>query len=485
MSDWPKRLRVICFPACVLTAVACGRGSPVPADGGPADAGQPPDSGTSADAGIDAGFDAGCGDLLTDPANCGACGRACAGGQTCSAGICACPPAMSLCDQNAPYCADLTRDASNCGACGVVCAASDFCVSGSCVADCSAPLVVCPLDGGSVCTGLAYDVSNCGSCGHACAPGELCAKGNCLQQQPPALAVARWALGAATAPDGHIFAVGGQGETAQLLNVTEVLDVSGSAWALGPPLAVARSGLAVVTGLDGRIYALGGYAGIITGAAEVLDPDAGSWAALPPLPTPRAWLSALAGPDGKIYAIGGQAVADGGAVDVATVEAFDPTANRWEAVAPLPEPREAAAGVTGPDGKLYVVGGQVYTGSAGSTPATSLRSLRVYDTGSGQWSSGADMPTPRFGLAAAIGSDGRLYAIGGANNSQSLTTVEAYDFSAAAWSQGLDPMPTGRYGLAAVSRQGLIFAIGGGIVGPLNGIMNTVEYYDAATGQWE
>jgi len=42
-------------------------------------------------AGGGAGGAAGCGDTMTDPANCGVCGNECIPGLSCTAGVCACP----------------------------------------------------------------------------------------------------------------------------------------------------------------------------------------------------------------------------------------------------------------------------------------------------------------------------------------------------------------------------------------------------------
>ena len=41
------------------------------------------------------------------------------------------------------------------------------------------------------------------------------------------------------------------------------------------------------------------------------------------------------------------------------------------------------------------------------------------------WTTVAPMPTPRYGLAAVSGPDGRIYAIGGDDGSSYLNTVEA------------------------------------------------------------
>lgn len=99
-------------------------------------------------------------------------------------------------------------------------------------------------------------------------------------------------------------------------------------------------------------------------------------------------------------------------------------------------------------------------------------------TSTGAWTTVAPMPTPRFALAAATGSDGRVYAIGGENGDTVLSTVEAFDPGADAWSR-VAPMPTARAALAAVvGKDGRIYVIGGRTGNPCDGsrvALNTVE----------
>jgi len=57
-----------------------------------------------------------CASLDSDPANCGACSKACAPMRQCCSGVCA----------------DTSADSTNCGACGVICQASDDCKGGVC-----------------------------------------------------------------------------------------------------------------------------------------------------------------------------------------------------------------------------------------------------------------------------------------------------------------------------------------------------------------
>jgi len=64
------------------------------------------------------------------------------------------------------------------------------------------------------------------------------------------------------------------------------------------------------------------------------------------------------------------------------------------------------------------------------------------------WTTLAPMPTARHGLAAAAGSDGKIYAIGGTISSgAAVATMEAYDPVADTWSAAA-PMSAARTGLA-------------------------------------
>ncbi len=89
-----------------------------------------------------------CADLANDPANCGSCGTACPGGQSCANGVCSGSVAPCLAGRvndgcnlgGSPVglccpgggCSDPTNDAQNCGGCGLACAAGQKCVAAIC-----------------------------------------------------------------------------------------------------------------------------------------------------------------------------------------------------------------------------------------------------------------------------------------------------------------------------------------------------------------
>lgn len=76
----------------------------------------------------------------TDPANCGACGAACAPSQVCAPTGCSdtCPASTTKCDRS---CVDVTSDVANCGACGAVCtapaSATPTCKASACGFECN------------------------------------------------------------------------------------------------------------------------------------------------------------------------------------------------------------------------------------------------------------------------------------------------------------------------------------------------------------
>ncbi|MFO0627979.1 MAG: hypothetical protein U0325_20555 [Polyangiales bacterium] len=134
-------------------------------------------------------------------ANCGACGRACAGGANatgvCVAGVCGitCAAGFSDCDGNAANgCETATlTSVANCGACGRTCAAATnatpTCAAGTCGIACAAGFGNCDGNAANGCeTATVTNASNCGVCGITCLSGFTCIAGRCesVSCPPPA-----------------------------------------------------------------------------------------------------------------------------------------------------------------------------------------------------------------------------------------------------------------------------------------------------------
>ena len=228
-------------------------------------------------------------------------------------------------------------------------------------------------------------------------------------------------LPAATGPDGRIYAIGGLTDTGVVSEV-DAYDTTTNSWTTVASMpGGARSDLAAATGPDGRIYAIGGFDGTtVLSRVEAYDPTTNTWTTEAPMPGgPREDLVAATGPDGRIYAIGGDAGSCGS--ETSRVEAYDTSTNTWTTLASMPGGgRTNLAGAVGPDGRVYAIGG------ATNFCASSFTScVEGFNPSSDTWTTGQSMPTTRQFEGVATGPDGRIYAIGGYNGVR-LTTVEAY-----------------------------------------------------------
>ncbi len=188
-----------------------------------------------------------------------------------------------------------------------------------------------------------------------------------------------------------------------------------SRWHVLASLPTARSGLAV-NAFENNIYAFGGETSQgVTGLAERYDPSTDQWTKLAPKPVPVTEArSAVLG--GKIYVPGGKTQA--GEVSDA-LDIYDPRQDRWESGPNLPVGLSAYA-LASFEGRLYLFGG--WDGE------NYLDSVYVYRSESQSWSKAESMPTHRaFAGATVVG--GKVYVVGGRNETGDLTVNEAFNLS--------------------------------------------------------
>jgi N-acetylneuraminic acid mutarotase len=231
----------------------------------------------------------------------------------------------------------------------------------------------------------------------------------------------------------------------------------------------ARQELAVV-GLGGQLYVIGGLDmnGGILARVERYDPQANRWMEVAPLP--RAMHHVNAG------VVNGQIVVAGGLVTgfaaVGNVYLYDPGANAWTSGPSLPAGEERGAGAVGVIGeRLYLAGG--FRGDQSVADFSALEG--------GAWTRLADLPAKRDHLMAAV-SGAKLYVIGGRDNGALTGRVDIWDGSA--WSSGA-AMPTPRAASAAGLLGNEIFVAGGeGNSATPNGIFVEVEAYDVGANSW-
>ncbi|MEO0325005.1 MAG: MXAN_6577-like cysteine-rich protein [Myxococcota bacterium] len=154
----------------VCTSGVCEGDAGPGLDGAPGDAGTP-DAGSDAfvqdlGAGDMSGGDMGAGDMGAGDMGGGDLGGGDMGGDEL-----ACDVGERACDDT---CVDSNTDPANCGACGVACAFDEVCAAGTCQDVCTDPTSFCR----GLCVDLATDNANCGGCGVPCPTG-LCNEGAC------------------------------------------------------------------------------------------------------------------------------------------------------------------------------------------------------------------------------------------------------------------------------------------------------------------
>ncbi len=262
-----------------------------------------------------------------------------------------------------------------------------------------------------------------------------------------------------------------------------VVSATGLSWTTRASLPTARYGLGVATGNDGTVYAVGGAWGAASGVdtslatVEAYTPTSDTWSTKPSMPGGTRSQLGVAACGGKIYALGGWHWNGTEYVLVGTVEAYDPSSNAWATKAPMPTPR-VYLGVAASGGKIYAIGG---LGTPTGTYYPTLTTVEAYDPVTNTWTARAPMPTARYLLAVATGSDGKIYAIGGKVGIEAINTVEAYDPKTDTWAQKAS-LPTARFGLGAATSGGSVYAIGGLTATDL--ALGTVEAYDPKADTW-
>ena len=136
----------------------------------------------------------------------------------------------------------------------------------------------------------------------------------------------------------------------------------------------------------------------------VSTPASGRWEARAAIASGPRQETAVVALGGEVYVLGGF---DGSGRVVATVEAYDPRADRWRSVADLPlAMHHANAAVV--DGRIYVTG--FLTGRGFEADGRAF----VYEPERDTWEAIAPLPAGRERGASAVAVvDGRIYVAGG------------------------------------------------------------------------
>ncbi|HET7363140.1 MAG TPA: kelch repeat-containing protein [Burkholderiales bacterium] len=299
-------------------------------------------------------------------------------------------------------------------------------------------------------------------------------------------------LGAAA--NGKLYVFCGLAPGWKPIGMVYEYDPATDKWTKKKPMPLASHHVSF-TEHKGKIYAFGGFvlpqsgppAWVPIDNAWEYDPAADTWRALAPLPTRRGSPVAVSVGE-KIYVIGGAATLPGADAvhparphsSVGAVEEYDPAANVWRARAPLPTPRNHAVGAA-VNGKIYVIGGRV-GGAFVSSGSSNVGVVEEYDPAADRWGAPkARMPSARSAMAAgAYG--GRIYVAGGeGQDDRSMFTwraLEAYDPASNSWS-ALPSMPVSRHGLAGAVVGKRLHMVSGDVQSAGTGVQVHTDSHDA------
>ena len=274
-----------------------------------------------------------------------------------------------------------------------------------------------------------------------------------------------------------------------------------SPWKKGAPFPEPDEELYGVT-VGGKLSVIGGFGeGKARGANYEYDPATDKWTKKKSMPR-AAHHAALAAYNGKIYVCGGFVAPEKSPLPIGAawqpvddVWEYDPTADSWKTLAPLPGNRGSAVAVEA-GGKIHVIGGATTVEGSKDPfftffgPCRVLNTNDVYDPVTNKWESRKPMAVPRnHAFAGAV--NGKIYVIGGRTghgfilSATNTDVVEEYNPVADMWSAPKERMPTARSGGGYGTDGRRIYVAGGEVTtNQLVGAFRGIEAYEPATNSW-
>jgi N-acetylneuraminic acid mutarotase len=259
---------------------------------------------------------------------------------------------------------------------------------------------------------------------------------------------------AAVATDGaRVYVMGGSTESGRT-GAVQILDVASGVWAEAESLPEPTD-WGTAAWMDGALHFIGGVTNHAGASTQhlVYDRTADAWSAVPPVPAPIAGTAGLT--DGsRIYVFAGNSGSS--PAHTSTTRIYNAATESWSTGTAVPGARINWSG-TYLDGRFYLVGG----GTPGLGTSDDLLS---YDPEANSWAALAPVPLAREAHGVA-GSLGRICAIGGrlaaqGNFNTPWADVSCYDPDAEVW-MSAPLLPRALQEVAAVTVDGEIIAVGG------------------------
>ncbi len=190
--------------------------------------------------------------------------------------------------------------------------------------------------------------------------------------------------GSAAQANGKLYLIGGWTNDASggqsLTDRVQIYDPASDSWSFGAsaPLATAGSGTVAV---GSRIYLINGRIGgdAVTNRSFVYDTSADSWQELPQTTLVGVYEASAGYVNNRIYLVGGRSSVNGPSIQL--LQTYELSLSQWrKGLFPLLPTAASAAAVS--DGRLFVVGGRVMTGTD-DAPGAVTDQVQIYDPGLG------------------------------------------------------------------------------------------------------
>jgi hypothetical protein len=280
-----------------------------------------------------------------------------------------------------------------------------------------------------------------------------------------ALPIPRSEMAWAAVVRGQMHIVGGYGEGAVNRDYHHLYEPAADRWLNGAPLPRGANHVAVAAEGD-LLYACGGFVEQnrrSDALAFVYDSGSNAWRPIAPMPRPRGAAAAVM-LEGRLHLIGGASEPAAERASVGWHEVYDPKADRWTALKPLPGARDHV-GCVAHGGLIHVIGGRFNTFEYNTTLH------HVYLPARDTWELRAPMPTERSGHGLVVYRN-RFWAMGGEGGeivggvprqARVYGQMESYDPASDTWRKHA-PMLTPRHAVGAVAIGDWIYVAGGGAV---------------------
>lgn len=209
---------------------------------------------------------------------------------------------------------------------------------------------------------------------------------------------------AVATPDGKIFVFGGACNVGGDNTSTLMYDIAGDSWSTCAAIPVGMDTPTAALGSDGKIIVIQGPTNLApTATVRIYDPSNNTWS-LPNVPNPSDLTlqpAALISPLGQSWFIDGMHLGQ----FERSVDIFDATADKWIVGPPSNGERQQACAAYGADDRIYLMGD--------NNEGTPSNTAEAYNPSRGVWDFIAHMNTARYAAGAATGPDGNVYIMGG------------------------------------------------------------------------